>query len=225
MNEPRTVVRDGVRWESVLAPDPSAFWDEWESGWEPDTLALIDSHIGQGDIFLDIGAYVGALSMWALHRGGYPIAVEPDPLAAKCLVINLRSMPEDRYEVFQGAMALQDGTAELIANSVGWGSSMTHLAAVAGNPLGDLPEALEVPATSLQALLRGRTPALVKMDVEGGECLLGEHVGPFCAANGIPLLVAMHEYAWSRPLEPQWFDGFKRREGELGGLGHTVFLP
>ena len=67
--------------------------------------------------------------------------------------------------------------------------------------------------------------SLVKLDIQGAECIVLEHAAPFLANLGIPLLVAMHEPWWTRPVEHSWFDDYASLEGEPSGWGHVLALP
>lgn len=217
----RVTFRD-VNWEveDIIIPaiPEWSFWDHWELGeFEPDTLDAVDRFAKPGATFLDIGAWVGNVSLWAARQYAHVVAVEPDPAAAAVL----RRNTEANYTnitVFEGAINAHTGTCYIAPHSDGWGSSMTRVA----------DEGTEVPCLTfpdLFDLYDIEDCSLVKMDCEGSEGAILEHAAPFLANLGIPLLVAMHEDWWPRPVEPSWFDGFATVEGIIGGWNQVLALP
>jgi len=52
-------------------------------------LGVLDEFLGEGDVFVDVGAYVGFLSMyasWRVGERGKVLAFEPNPLAYRVLL-------------------------------------------------------------------------------------------------------------------------------------------
>ncbi len=198
-------------------PNGWVFWDAWERGWEEETLGVVDRYAAAGRTVVDIGAWIGPISLWAAHRGADVVAVEPDPVALPYLRQNVLANAAN-VTIVAGAIANEDGTAR-IASEEPWGSSTTRLA----------ESGLEVPGWTLASLfdrfeLHGSV-ALVKMDIEGGEATVLETVAPFLARCGVPLLVSMHEPWWPRAIDSAWFSGYASIEGELGGWGQVLALP
>lgn len=168
------------------------FWRElYPSGrWEPDTKALLDEILRPGDLFVDVGAWIGPVTLWALERGSHVIAIEPDPVA----LVELRRRVPDSVEIWEGAVAIRPGRASLAAPGK-LGVSGSRLAAE-----GDV----EVRTWTLDEILAGRRPALVKVDIEGYEIELLPTLAPFLADLGVPLQVALHGVA----PDPAWFRGY-----------------
>jgi FkbM family methyltransferase len=75
---------------TFFTPDrTSVYWPRHGLGDEPDTLTWIDE-FQAGDVLYDIGANVGAYSVYAAkHRGIRVIAVEPNPFSFHALARNL----------------------------------------------------------------------------------------------------------------------------------------
>jgi FkbM family methyltransferase len=223
----RTVNRDGVVWvvSEPGLPGSGSFWEMWEQGWESETLAVIDRFVGPEDVFLDVGAYMGALSLWATRNGAGAIAVEPDPLACAYLRQNLANAAGP-VRVVQKALSRDSLTTWLQPHKSGWGSSMSHLSAVKPQQSAeDIPDSLEVPTCGIVEL-GAEQPALVKLDIEGGECLVLGEVAPYCAEREIPLLVSWHPLAWTNPINQRWFEGFSGSEVITpGDNGSELYLP
>ena len=196
----RNVTRHHVTW-NVDAPIVAGydFWQAWEDGWEQDTLDTLNQFVTRGSMMVDIGAYFGPLSLWAHHLGAHVVAIEPDPVAFPYLCINVKANAPDITTVC-AAISDHTGTCQIAPHSDGWGSSMTHLSSH-----GDTVMCYTLP--DLFDTYRIKHVSLVKMDIEGGEAVVLEHAAPFLAKLGIPLLVAMHQPWWNRPVDPAWLSG------------------
>lgn len=172
------------------------FWQIYDAGeWEPETRSLVDDVLEPGDLFVDIGAWIGPVTLWALERGASVIAIEPDPVALP----ELRRRVPESVEIWEGAVAVQPGIYRLTSNhDLELGKSVSRLAAE------DEGE-VTVQAWSLAQILDGRVPTLVKVDIEGYETELLPAIGPFLAGMGASLQVALHG---SLP-RPDWFSGYR----------------
>lgn len=185
------------------------FWKRYEAGeWEPHTRGLIREHLQPGDLFVDIGAWIGPVSLWALERGARVIAVEPDPIAVR----ELRCQVPPSVEIWEGAIGVTSGIACLSgAGSDGqaFGLSMSHLGDAGGIP---------VRTWTLREVLAGRTPTLVKIDIEGYEIELLPQIAPFLAAAGVPIQVALH----GALPERDWFAGYREVQIPSNSRGTLV---
>ena len=122
--------------------------------------------IGDVNLIVDLGANVGAFSFLVrtLASQARIVAVEPD----KKNVAFLRAQPFARtIEIREAAVGPFDGKARLIAGE----NSVTHHVDLSGSAEGEV-----VSLISLDSLCQ--EPALVKMDIEGGELSILE--------NGLP---------------------------------------
>ncbi len=173
----------------------ASFWQFYDAGsWEPETQALVRSVLKPGDLFLDIGAWIGPVTLWALDCGASVIAIEPDPVALQELH---RRVPAD-VEIHECALGLETGTARLTAASA-YGDSMSKI---------DRGPGIPVPIRTLPEILDGRRPAMATMDIEGYELTILPEVAPLLASLGCVLMVALH----TGMPDPAWFAGFSRVE-------------
>ena len=221
----REVVRAGVKWKTV---EPHVgryeFWNDWEgAGWEQSTLDTVDAFVTEDSTFVDIGAWIGPISMWAARTRARVVSVEPDLKAFQYLLRNLRLNKMDQ-EVCTINAAISDhtGTCYVMPHEDGWASSMTRLSA------DDADGSAPVRCFTLPDLFEQydvQNVSLVKMDIEGGESIVLEHVAPFLAELKVPLLVAMHEPWWSRTVDPAWFDGYEVTMGSFRGWDQVLALP
>lgn len=186
------------------------FWRHLhETGkWESNTRTLIDELLQPGDLFVDIGAWIGPVTLWALERGSRVIAIEPDPVA----LVELRRRVPSRVEIWEGAVAVQSGTASLIADEGRFGMSGSRLAGVDG---------VKVRTWTLPEILAGRRPKLVKIDIEGYEIELLPTIAPYLADLGASLQVALHGTLPKR----DWLTGYRNLHLPADPHGTMVAEP
>jgi len=226
------VTRRGVTWDVdeppfeppyTEGPTPG-FWNEWAAdNWERDTLDVMARFVKPGQTFVDLGACIGALSMWAARHGADVVAVEPDPVAYEYLVRHCERNVPGKVRCVRAAVADYDGTCTISSHPQGWASSMSSVIRYA-----DSEKSETVPCFTLQRIFADyqiQDCCLVKMDIEGMEALVLESVAPFLAAKGVPLHLSTHEPFWPNPVDPAWFGGFSELEGRLGGWEHVVAVP
>lgn len=69
-------------------------WIYINSGkWEPQTFKILDHFIGSEDTVLDLGAWIGAVSLYAANCAMQVYAIEPDPVVFPVLEKNLLLNP------------------------------------------------------------------------------------------------------------------------------------
>ncbi len=180
------------------------FWREYEAeSWESWTREWIESNLGPGDLFLDIGAWIGPVTLWALRQGAGVIAVEPDPVA----LAELKRRVPAEVEIWEGAVGVRSGESGLATNfDLELGKSVSLLSDDAD---------LRVRTWTLSEILGDRVPDLVKIDVEGYEIELLPKVAPFLARAGVPMQVELH----GTSPDAEWFAGYSEVQmpDDLGG--------
>jgi FkbM family methyltransferase len=178
---------------------------------------VISEYARPGTTIIDCGAWIGPTALWASSQGAHVLAIEPDPLARRHLNVNVRLNKAD-VDIFGGAISNTTGMCHIQAHEAGWGSSMTRV----------MSEGTEVPCLTMPDLFdifEIEHCSLVKIDVEGHEAEILEYAAPFLASLEIPLLVALHEPWWSRPVEPCWFADYSHISGDFCGWGQLLALP
>jgi FkbM family methyltransferase len=126
-------------------------------------MAFVLHAIGEGTLFVDVGANAGAYTVLAAGaRGASAVSVEPIPDTFARLTgnIGLNGLA-GRVEALNIGLSDQPGTLRFTSRL----DCVNHVATSA-----DSPEAcLEVPVSTLDSILAGRVPLVVKIDVEGYE--------------------------------------------------------
>ena len=184
-----------------VTDDQPTFWDRVEAGtWEPATIAAVGRLAGPDTMFLDLGAWVGALSLYAAALGARVLAVEADPVALEQLRRNLLANPAlaARIDVLPKAVAPRAGAVRLGARRKRGDSMSSTLLAGSGTSWSAeavTPEALMVLAEEGRRLV-------VKLDIEGGEYGLLPTLAPALARRDAVLLASFHPVILRESRDP-----------------------
>lgn len=124
-------------------------------------MAFLLHILRPNDLFVDVGANVGSYTILASAVcGARSIAVEPDPWTVKSLQRNLDvNHLSDHVTVIQAASGAVSGTARFTV-----GNDTTNRVTNQGDST-----TREVQVRTLDEILTGLNPVLIKMDVEGYE--------------------------------------------------------
>lgn len=201
-------------------------WDFWaiydRDEWEPQTKAVLERFLQPGDLFCDIGAWIGPITLWAAGLGARVIAYEPDIQARRCLGENTRGLD---VSIRPQAWSNHAGYGWLHPeNYFGDSASKLGPAGIGAQPVTCVTPKQVFNTTFVEM---GR-PALIKVDIEGGEIDILPTLGPLCAKYRIPLLVAWHEPWWHHPVDlptrESWFHGMQC-DGDWYGWGQLLAVP
>jgi FkbM family methyltransferase len=119
------------------------------------------------DVFWDVGANIGAITLIAAQCAARVVAFEPDPRALASLRRNLEANGVANVDVVPAALGDRDGMAVLHqaeAGNTGMTSLLADRAVVVGT--------VSVPVMTADDLVARRpelTPHVIKLDVEGAE--------------------------------------------------------
>ena len=129
---------------------------------EFEDMALVLHALRPDDLFVDIGANVGSYSMLGGAAGARVLAIEPIPRTFAWLT---RNIAVNGLGEQVRALNLGLGRGEGRLRFTGGLDTVNHVLAE-GELTGD---ALEVPVRTLDSVLDGQSPTLIKMDIEGFE--------------------------------------------------------
>jgi FkbM family methyltransferase len=148
------------------------------ASFDPAELAILEKHIRPGFVFIDVGANVGAYSLFVAARADDTariIAVEPQPAIHARLLANIRLNGFTTIKAVDCAVADRAGELTLFIDAKNSGESSLKIVAAGG------AEPIKVKARRLIDLVRDegleRLDA-IKLDVEGAEDLI---LDPFFA--------------------------------------------
>jgi FkbM family methyltransferase len=141
---------------------------------DPDELALLKARVRDGFTFVDIGANIGAYSLFVAALAGPAariLAVEPQPDVFDRLTYNIRQNPFGTVKAVACAVADKAGELTMFLDRKNQGESSVKIVAARQDGT------IRVPATTLLNLVRqegfSRIDA-IKLDVEGAEDIILE---------------------------------------------------
>lgn len=176
----------------AVADDKPTFWDRAEAGiWEPELLRALATACAPGTIFLDIGGWVGPTSLYAAACGADVIALEPDPAAARQFQANCDANPAlaARITLIEAALT-PDGETGAFGSPRKPGDSMGSLLLAAQTAT--RWQAAGIAPRDLAARIPSGKPLTIKIDIEGGEYLLGAALGALAELQPQIVLIGFH---------------------------------
>jgi FkbM family methyltransferase len=186
------------------------------SWYEPDAVAVIDSLVQEGDVCLDLGANVGALTMAIARRvgqSGKVYAFEPGPVTYPRLVHNLEMNPSIRQRVVPLQLGVADRAGVLYWQEEEDNRGNASLLGMTGTRVDVVSVDEHFDRTALARL------DFVKIDVEGmeHEVLVG---GRRTLERHRPViyLETLREFNSTRG-----FDVGERIEQTLRGMGYSLY--
>ena len=161
---------------------------------EPHVLAWIQKCLSPGQVFFDVGAHYGWMSLIAAQRvgrTGLVIAFEPVPVLVDILQYHKRINRLTQMEIVVSAVYDVDCESipfHLINNGLSSGNSL-----VAHESQGSMSE-IRVGAVTLDTYCSrdNMWPDVVKIDVEGGELLVLNGAAEVLSRRKPTLIVALH---------------------------------
>lgn len=141
---------------------------------DPEERDILRAHIRDGYVFVDIGANIGAYSLFVAAAAGASariLCVEPQPDIFDRLVYNIRQNPVAAIKAVDCAVADKPGELTLFLDPRNSGESSVRIVS------SGQAKAIKVPATTLLDLVNteGYTHIdAIKLDVEGAEDIILE---------------------------------------------------
>lgn len=175
-----------------VSSQPEDYWRWIAEGRYNNELSAYDAHLQTKHTFVDLGAWVGAHSLYASATAHKVVSVEPDPVAFDILAVNL---PEGVTPI-RKAISNQAGVVTLGSGLLG--ASTTRVNPSAGSGIGPWVEGqtFEVECLTLRELIKDLSdPLFIKIDVEGSEEAILKDVELF-AERRPTVLVELHPFWW-----------------------------
>ena len=161
---------------TLLVPDrKSVYWPRHGFDSEPNTISWIDG-FGAGDVFYDIGANIGAYTLYAAKaRSLTVVAFEPNPFSYRVLVHNLHlNAVTDRVLPLCLAAGAETGNTRLSLNGTEAGSVGHTISGGRPDGNGIGLQALAFRLDDLAQIEGIPAPTQVKIDVDGIEAAILE---------------------------------------------------
>src|SRR6185437_10815977 len=175
--------------------------------WDESVLRWITEYLKPGDVFFDVGAHQGWLSMAAARRtgrSGRVVAFEPSPVSVKFLHFHKRMNCLTQMKIVPKAVTRENQAATQFLLEGDGDSVMNSLVEIENVRNGTRGiTVITVEAISLDSYSQqtGLVPKMIKIDTEGSEIWVCEGAKRLLAQNRPALIVATH---------PKWLpDGQK----------------
>jgi FkbM family methyltransferase len=188
----RHIQRDGFRFtvEDERIEEGYDFWTVFENRtWEPELDNILRYYLKPEMDLVDIGAWIGPITLMATSLCRHVWAIEPDPVAARLLRTNI-ALSNCKQSVTVREVAINDSCSPVALSPTSggkFGDSMTSI--------WNTGEILEVAGYTIETLFQQchiDSACLIKIDVEGAEEKFLPQAKPFLQSLGVPILLSLH---------------------------------
>lgn len=179
---------------------------------------LLRANLRPGDVFFDIGAWVGPFSIFAARRvgaGGCVYAFEPDPDAELLLEANLQANHVTNVKAIGTAVCAEDGATRLERVAPG-GDMRSHIGSGAAGSL--VTQGITLASF---CAVEGVLPDVVKIDVEGTEDLVLAGAGDTLRSARLVVLEVHPRLLAARGIDA---DAFLVEEPRLAAFAHRRII-
>jgi FkbM family methyltransferase len=181
-----------------VSSQPEDYWRWVGQGNYDREWTVYDEHLKPEHTFVDLGAWVGAHSLYAKDVAKQVISVEPDPEAVKILRKNLiMSFPGKWHSIYACAVTGEHGAVVMGSGLLGASTTRTNPNAGAGIGPWEEGQTFKVGCMPLAELVEDTEgPLFIKMDIEGSEEAVLKDLSLF--ANRKPIvLIELHPWWWA----------------------------
>jgi FkbM family methyltransferase len=192
----RTVEFAGKKFTvDAATPTEENFWTEFSNGrWEQVSLQFMIDH-RKGATFVDIGSWIGPVSLLMSQLYRNVVSVDFDPVANKKFRKNLELNNVKNVSLHEIGLSDAEGTLRVNADDLG--SSMTSIYGQVND------NSIEVKVQRFDEFM-GSLPVadvgFIKIDVEGAEYKFLPQVYRFIRRTGATALVSYHPFVLRKPL-------------------------
>jgi FkbM family methyltransferase len=166
------------------------FWNDVNRGvWEQETFEALSEHLSPNSTFVDVGAWIGPMSMFASRKARRILSVEPDPFAYECLLRNIQRNQLANVTPFPLALGAIAGPRTMFVPGSTLGNSRTTLLA------SEADRRIEVTGMRWQDWMKVAAVDhvdFIKIDIEGGEFELLPTMKEYLSADRPILHLSVH---------------------------------
>jgi FkbM family methyltransferase len=182
-------------WVEPQSAFEEEFWDYYTDGkWEPDNLDFMLAHVRAGT-FLDIGAWIGPVSLLMSRFYEKVIAVDFDPVSNRVLAnhIALNEMTNIEHH----AVGITDKEAVIEIDAGRLGNSTTSI--FSNTSPDKVPARTMRFSTFVDTIPDAEKISFIKIDCEGAEYLFLNEVYQFIKGKMILVHVSYHPWVLGKP--------------------------
>lgn len=169
------------------------YWDSFESNsWEPSTFSILDKILLPNYTMVDIGAWIGPITLYSSFKVKKCYSFEPDPVAFKELQINVSSNPEllSKIVIINKAITEDGGVTELFSRYALGDSGSSLLKRIKSRN-----NFIEISSFKFEDFLKEYNIEkidFIKMDIEGGEFKVLPQMINYLKKESPTLLISIH---------------------------------
>jgi len=188
------VERLGVSWNVSGEYSESWFERNLNNGsWEDGTYDVINRFQDKEGVLVDIGAWIGPISLFASELFGRVISFEPDEVAFKLFEENLRVNNFTNISPINKGISAKNGIIQFGGNGRLGNSESTMML----DEISVEGEIVEVEVVRLEEAINELSInpseiSICKMDIEGGEKIVVPAIINFLSEYNIPLYISLH---------------------------------
>ncbi|PWW31910.1 FkbM family methyltransferase [Cytobacillus oceanisediminis] len=180
----------GANFKVNATPFYQGFWNKFPN-WETETFRIFQRFLSNKHSYLDIGAWIGPTVLYGAQIAKHVYALEPDPVAYKELINNIKINPGfvSKITCIKAAMEEKPGLIKLFKRSELGDSSSSVI------PTRSEKDYCTVRATSIEELTKNynmKDINFIKMDIEGGEYFIIPSITKYLQKNRPTLLLSLH---------------------------------
>ena len=172
---------------------PHWFWEQFCSGWEPETFEVIRRFVRPDKPFLDVGSWIGPTTLIAAAYGAQRIvAVEGNPRTAEHLSSTLEMNPalREKVQIANVCVHRDEGSVQF-GNADGSGATSS-----ASSLRGRGFTVKTVRLTNLMRAYAVEDASLIKIDVEGAEVFLAQDLSELSMRKNCVIYLSLHPPFW-----------------------------
>jgi len=180
-----------------------SFWTNLYATWENASFNIYDKYLSKNKIFIEIGGWIGATSMYGCRKSKHVYSIEAENQSIHDMNINLRTNCTNNYTLIKKAVynidniKLKFGKNKFLENSK-MNDSTSHL--YNENQTSDeyyLVDTITIESIIQNYQINPSEIGLIKVDIEGGEENILNDLNDIYKKYKIPMYVSFHFTWWN----------------------------
>ncbi|MCD4771250.1 FkbM family methyltransferase [archaeon] len=166
------------------------FWkSNKQNRWENETYHILHKFLDKDHSYIDIGAWIGPTVLYGAQKSKHCYAIEPDPVARKILIKNLKKNPKIK-NVTVISKCIMDKKCDIDIGGDKLGDSMSSVMRSKGKT-----NSLKVKAITFSDLIKKHkinNCNFIKMDIEGAESIVLTGMKNFFKKSNKSIIISLH---------------------------------
>jgi FkbM family methyltransferase len=180
-----------------------SFWKDIYYGWKNDTFEVIDKYLSKDKVFIDIGGWIAATSMYVSRKSKHVYTIEADNLAFNDMKNNLKTNCENNYTIINKAIYDIDNKKVNFGKNFNYTTSRMNDSRSLIYPDGVISDEYYIVETiTLETIIKNydiniANISLINVDIVGGEENILDHLFDIHIKFDIPLYIHFHYCCWN----------------------------